>query len=150
MNMAEMVPVFGGKELGPDFYKKHSYAILIVTGIAYPRLIPEYLKQFTSETEMISFPDHHNFSDVDIRTIMGKFEQLKGEKKIIITTEKDAVRFAELPDLDEQFKNALYYLPVKVKFLDEEGKLFNKKILNYVGENKSNLELHRRNIKSTT
>ncbi len=146
----KMVPVFGGKELGTDFYKKHSYAILIVTGIAYPRLIPEYLKQFTTETEIINFPDHHNFSDVDIRTIMGKFGQLKSEKKIIITTEKDAVRFAELPDLDEQFKNSLYYLPVKVKFLDEEGKLFNKKILNYVGENKSNLELHRRNTKSTT
>ncbi|MFW6289582.1 MAG: tetraacyldisaccharide 4'-kinase, partial [Mariniphaga sp.] len=59
----KLKPVFGGKELGSDFYEKHSYAILIVTGIAYPRLIPEYLKQFTSETEMVSFPDHHNFSD---------------------------------------------------------------------------------------
>ena len=142
----KMIPVFGGKELGADFYDKHSYAILIVTGIAYPRLIPEYLKQFTSETEFISFPDHHNFTIADIRTIMGKFELLKSEKKVIITTEKDAVRFAELPDLDDRFKDSLYYLPVKVKFLDEEGKLFNKKILNYVGENKSNLELRRRKI----
>jgi tetraacyldisaccharide 4'-kinase len=143
-------PVFEGKELGPDFYKKHLYSILIVTGIAHPRLIPEYLKQFTSETEMVNFPDHHNYSNDDVRTIMAKFEQIKGAKKVIITTEKDAVRFAELPDLNEQFKDALYYLPVKVKFLDEEGKIFNKKILNYVGENKSNLELHRRKIKLTT
>ena len=123
-------PVFTGKELGNDFYKSHSYAILIVTGIAFPRLIPEYLKQFTFDTEMISFSDHHNFSDGDISTIMGKFEKLKNEKKIIITTEKDAVRFSELHELDENFKKILYYLPVKVKFLDEEGKLFNKKILN--------------------
>ncbi|MFW6290402.1 MAG: tetraacyldisaccharide 4'-kinase [Mariniphaga sp.] len=140
----KMIPVFGGGELGKDFYEKHSYAILIVTGIAYPRLIPEYLKQFTSETDIVSFPDHHYYKTDDIRMIMGKFAQLKNEKKIIITTEKDAVRFGELSDLDEEFKNALYYLPVKVKFIDEEGKLFNKKILNYVGENKSNLELRRR------
>ncbi len=146
----KMKPVFDAKDLGKDFYEKHSYAILIVTGIAYPRLIPEYLKQFTSETEMVSFPDHHNFSTDDIRMIMGKFAQLKNEKKIIITTEKDAVRFAEIPDLDEQFKNALYFLPVKVKFIDEEGKLFNKKILNYVGENKSNLELRTRKVQRTT
>jgi tetraacyldisaccharide 4'-kinase len=58
------------------------------------------------------------------------------------------VRFKEMPDLNEKFKSALYYLPVKVKFLDEEGKMFNKKILNYVGENKSNRELHQRKNKS--
>jgi len=51
--------------------------------------------------------------------------------------------------LDEQFKSVLYYLPVKVKFLDEEGEMFNKKILNYVGENKSNRELHQRKNKGT-
>ncbi len=146
----KLKPVFDGKELDSEFYEKHSYAILIVTGIAYPRLIPEYLKQFATDREMISYPDHHNFSVEDIRNIMGKFQKLQNERKIIITTEKDAVRFMELPDLDEQFKQSLYYLPVKVKFLDEEGKLFNKKILNYVGENKSNLELHKRKIQRAT
>jgi tetraacyldisaccharide 4'-kinase len=139
--------VFSEKVLGDDFYKNHEYAILIVTGIAYPRLIPEYLKQFSNETEMLKYPDHHNFSPKDLKIISQKFEALKKGKKIIITTEKDAVRLAELSDLKDELRNALYYLPVKVKFLDEEGKLFNKKILNYVGENKSNLELHRRKNK---
>jgi len=41
----------------------------------------------------------------------------------------------------------MYYLPVQVKFLDREGKLFDKKILEYVGENKSNRELFSRKIK---
>jgi tetraacyldisaccharide 4'-kinase len=139
--------VFSEKVLGDDFYKNHEYAILIVTGIAYPRLIPEYLKQFADETEMLQYPDHHNFLPKDLKTISQKFESLKREKRVIITTEKDAVRLAELPDLNDEIRKALYFLPVKVKFLDEEGKLFNKKILNYVGENKSNLELHRRKNK---
>ncbi len=140
-------PVFSGNELSPDFYKKQSYAILIVTGIAFPRLIPEHLKQFASETELLTFPDHHDYSEEDIRLIMRKFDSLKKKKKIIVTTEKDAVRFRGYTDLEESFREVLYYLPVKVKFLDDEGKLFNKKILNYVGENKSNRELHKKTNK---
>ncbi len=121
-------PVFSGKELPDDFYEKQSFGILIVTGIAFPRLIPEYLKKFSSETEVLTYPDHHNYSKEDIQTIMQKYEALKKERKIIITTEKDAVRFMGLTGLEESFREALYYLPVKVKFLDDEGKLFNKKI----------------------
>lgn len=141
-------PVFAGGELKKDFYSKKTHAILVVTGIAYPRLIPEYLKTFSLEMDLVQFSDHHNYSKDDIRLIMSRFEKLKTPNKIIVTTEKDAVRFLELRELDDQFKNALYYLPFKVKFLDEEGKLFNKKILNYVGENKSNRELHQRKNKS--
>jgi tetraacyldisaccharide 4'-kinase len=141
-------PVFSGSEMKNDFYKKRTHAILIVTGIAFPKLIPEYLKQFAFETDFIQFPDHHYYSADDIRLIMNRFEKIDSQQKIIVTTEKDAVRFKEMPDLDEQFKSTLYSLPVRVKFLDEEGKMFNKKILNYVGENKSNRELHRRQNKS--
>ena len=143
-------PVFSGKQLGKDFYEDHSYAILIVTGIAFPRLIPEYLKQFAGETEVLNYPDHHNYSDDDVRTITQKYNSLKKEKKIIITTEKDAIRFKGMNNLEDSFKQALYYLPVEVKFLDDEGKSFNKKILNYVGENKSNRELHKRKNKSNS
>lgn len=143
-------PVFSGSMLKDDFYKNKSYAILIVTGIAYPKLIPEYLKQFACETKVLTFPDHHKYTQDDIHLIMRTFDSLIKDKKIIITTEKDAVRFLGLSNLEESFKNALYYLPVRVKFLDEEGNMFNKKILNYVGENKSNRELHKRKNKRTT
>ena len=57
------------------------------------------------------------------------------------------MRLKDLPGLPENFKHHLYYLPVKVKFLDEGEYEFDKKILNYVGENKSNRELHKRTNK---
>ncbi len=78
---------------------------------------------------------------------MQKFNEINSEKKIIVTTEKDSMRFKDLENLPEEFKEALFYLPVKVKFLENEGKEFNKKILNYVGENKSNRELYKRKNK---
>ena len=91
---------------------------------------------------MLTFPDHHNYSGNDMKSIMDKFNGIKAENKIIITTEKDAMRFKDMADLSDEFKQALYYLPVKVKFLEQEKKSFNKKILNYVGENKSNRRLY--------
>jgi len=75
---------------------------------------------------------------------------LNTARKIIVTTEKDVMRLRDIPDLSADFKQNLYYLPVKVKFLDEGGNVFNKKILNYVGENKSNRELRTRKNKRDT
>jgi tetraacyldisaccharide 4'-kinase len=141
-------PVFSGVEISDDFYRKENYSILIVAGIAFPRLIPDYLKQFTGESQMLTFPDHHDYSLADIEMIMSKFDAIGNENKIIITTEKDAVRFKGMTGLEEDFKKVLHYLPVKVEFLNEEGKIFDKKILNYVGENKSNREIFNRKVRS--
>lgn len=143
-------PVFPETESITDFYKSRKYSVLIVTGIAFPDLIPEHLEPFSSEMDTIYFPDHHNYSKKDIRLITNRFNKIDSANKIIITTEKDAIRFMEMEDLDEELKNNLYYLPVSVKFLDNEEKMFNKKILKYVGENKSNRKLHQRKNKSTS
>lgn len=137
-------PVFAEGKPEIEVSKLNNHSILIVTGIAFPKLIPEYLKKYASKTEMINFPDHHNFRNKDIGLIVSEFNKIDTQNKIIVTTEKDAIRFAEIPDLETEFKSALYYLPLKVSFLDKEEKMFNKNILNYVGKNKSNRELHRK------
>lgn len=147
LNYQKLEPVFAAKKLGDSFYNKKTFSLLIVTGIASPKLVHNYLKQFSNRVEILSYPDHHNYSSEDIFTITQKFENINSENKIIITTEKDAMRIKDCDNLSDDFKAALYYLPVKVKFLDDEGKSFNNKIFNYVGENKSNRELHKRKNK---
>ncbi|MEN8116465.1 MAG: tetraacyldisaccharide 4'-kinase [Bacteroidota bacterium] len=141
-------PVFNAKTLGAAFYDEKKYAILIVTGIASPKLIQKYLMQFSKNTKTISYPDHYNYSEKDIQSIMNKFKSIESDKKIIITTEKDAMRLKDQPGLSDEFKSALYYLPVKVNFLEKGKDSFNKKILDYVGENKSHRELYKRKNKS--
>ncbi len=140
----KLVPVFGANNLGNEFYKERMYSVLLVTGIASPQLIKNYLNSFSGKIEELTFPDHHNYSTKDIQTIFDKFVSIQSKNKIIITTEKDAVRFKDFTEIPDELKNALYYLPVKVNFLEQEKKAFNKKILDYVGENKSNRELYKR------
>ncbi len=143
----KLKPVFAAKRLDKSYYVEKSYSILIVTGIAFPKLVHDYVKKFSERTKIMAYPDHHNYTDEDIQLMVRNLESLPGEKKIIVTTEKDFMRLKDRDDLPDTFKNSLYVLPTKVKFPGNEGKEFNKKILNYVGENKSNRELHNRKNK---
>jgi tetraacyldisaccharide 4'-kinase len=137
LDYQKIIPVFSAKKLEDDFYEKKTYSSLIVTGVARPKPMYKYLDQFLKKIETLEYHDHHNFTKDDITSIMQKFDELLSRKKIIITTEKDAVRLKEMDDLPDKFKDVLYYLPIKVSFLEGEGKSFDDKILNYVGQNKS-------------
>ena len=78
---------------------------LLVAGIAKPDFFFDYLK--LPNNNVLSFPDHHNFSDDDIEKIKNI-----AKNNLIITTEKDFVRLnGKLPN------NQLYYLPIKSTFV---------------------------------
>jgi len=98
---------------------------LVVAGIAKPEPFFAYL-QADKKATMV-FPDHHDFSENDIASIL---EAANGRK--IITTEKDFVRLkGKLPS--EQ----LFYLPIKSSFVNDSNE-FDKKILAYVGASTRN------------
>jgi len=147
LNHGNIEPVFSAPKPDKSFYTEKSYSLLVLTGIASPNLIHTHLKQFSRKVDMLSFPDHYYYSAADIKSVMQKFENLQTDKKMIITTEKDSMRIKDMSNLPDDFKMNLYYLPVKIKFLDDGENEFNKKILNYVGENKSNRELRTRKNK---
>ncbi|MBN1820290.1 MAG: tetraacyldisaccharide 4'-kinase [Prolixibacteraceae bacterium] len=143
-------PVFSYNEADPDIYEKKDYDVLLVTGIASSAGIKKHLQKFSNEVDELKFSDHYRYSEKDIVTIMNRFNNLKSEKKLIVTTEKDAMRFRDIKNLVQEFRHSLYSLPIKVKFLEKEGELFNQKMINYVGENKSNFSLHKRKNQSKT
>jgi len=116
--------------------------ILLVTGIAAPEYIATHLAPFSDQFEKLAFPDHHYFTKRDLLLIGEKFHQMKGAGKIIVTTEKDLTRLMVDQLLPVEIRQVLFCLPVRVAFPDQERKGFDKKIKEYVGENKSNRELH--------
>jgi len=100
---------------------KNSEKVLLA-GIAKPEPFFDYLKN--ENDTILTYPDHHHFSEKDILEIK---EKAKG--KIIITTEKDFVRLkGNIPS--EQ----LFYLPIKSEFLQNQ-EIFNQTILSYVENN---------------
>jgi tetraacyldisaccharide 4'-kinase len=59
-------------------------------------------------------------------------------EKFIITTEKDAIRFREFTNIAESLKASMFYIPVGVKFLNEDQKEFDNLITDYVRKDKRN------------
>lgn len=107
-------------------------SILIVTGIATPHILKRDFARFYPNAVMLSYGDHHDFTKKDQEDINRHFAQISRDGSIIVTTEKDAARFQQCAYLDKAVKAALYALPIKIDFLDEEGTTFDHIINDYV------------------
>jgi hypothetical protein len=79
--------------------------------------------------------NHHDFSNEEIEKILIEFDHFDSKNKIIVSTEKDAMRL-QTDEFKELLKNyPIYYLPLQVAFIDNDKALFNQFILNYVEQN---------------
>ncbi len=92
-------------------------SILALAGIGNPRPFVRQIKSYAAKVKVDIYPDHHNFSRKDIEYIHSRFDSLrKSGQRIIITTEKDAVRLAANPYFPYELKAHTFYLPIKVEF----------------------------------
>lgn len=133
--------VFEEKQIELD--KLQDYHVLLLTGIASPKQMEHDLKPMTKDITNLSFGDHHSFKGKDIDRINDAFESIP-EPRIIITTEKDAVRLRETEGLYEKVKSNMYELPIKVSFMLDQQDNFNEKIISYVRKNSRNSILAKR------
>lgn len=111
------------------------YRIVAFTGIGNPEPMITYLKEYASDVKHLQYPDHHAFSIQDIATIRTELDSIEGGNKIVVTTEKDAMRLigSDLQDIANTLP--LYILPIEVDFKDKTQE-FNETIINYVRTNK--------------
>jgi tetraacyldisaccharide 4'-kinase len=112
--------------------------LLAVSGIANPAgFFGQIEKQYPEAViEQCVFPDHHAFSERDVRNILNK-----AGSRTIITTEKDSVRLISyFCKTKEQIPENIYCLPVKVKIDNSDS--FNFNITNHVRKNKENGRLY--------
>jgi tetraacyldisaccharide 4'-kinase len=104
--------------------------VLLVCGIANPKPLKDYLHNKAKTYYQLNFSDHHIFNIDDLKNIKAKFESIDVPNKIILTTEKDAVRFVKF---DKELENLpIYVLPITHKFLFKESKTFNLSVLDYI------------------
>lgn len=92
--------------------------VTLVTGIANPKPLVNFLKHYGLSFEHKSFKDHHNFSESEIKEL----ETLDA----IVTTEKDFVRLQS----SLKMKN-LFYIPINTEIIGNATSLDNT-ILDFV------------------
>lgn len=111
--------------------------ILLLTGIASPKQLIYDLKPYSSYITPLTFPDHHQFTDKDIKCINEAYASLPSPK-LIITTEKDNSRLFGMKGLSDDVRHNMYVLPVRIKFMLDGEEDFNNIIISYVQKNSRN------------
>jgi tetraacyldisaccharide 4'-kinase len=107
---------------------------LLLTGIANPQPMLAYLREQYPDTELLAFPDHHVFSEQDIKTILSRAKNFA----CVVTTEKDYMRLQQT-SLVEQLGTKLYIQSIQTDFgIDKEA--FDRAILLYISENNRNVQ----------
>ena len=97
-----------------------NYAVVLLTGIANPKPLLAYLTDQQIAITHLSYPDHHSFDAADLQTIQKTFAAVEGEKKLLLTTEKDAVRL-------QGKLGGIYTLGIQTDFIESQ-KDFDKAI----------------------
>ncbi len=103
--------------------------VLLITGVANPRPLKDFLENRVHTYSMMHYGDHHIFSIDDWKEIKARFDRIEG-KKIILTTEKDAMRLLKF---DTELAGLPFYvIPIEHSFLFGEASAFDQNVFNFI------------------
>jgi len=107
-------------------------SIVLVSAIAKLDYLMEYLDERVETVSNFKFEDHHIYTEHEVSLINQAHEMNADQKKLILSTEKDATRL----DLHRKYlldkKLPVYILPVKVAFHYQEGRTFDDYIKDFL------------------
>lgn len=107
--------------------------VILVSAIANTGYLVNYLSQYVEDVQTLDYEDHRVFTNQDIAYIDTVYKQRDSKRKVILTTEKDAMRL----DLHRKEITALqwqiFVLPVQVDFL-QAGAVFNQLVKEHLLE----------------
>ena len=125
ISYGKIEPIFNS----PSISLNQSLNILLVTGIASTEHITGKLKDDKLNFKHLKYRDHYPFSEKDADKISEIFDNFaSGNKKIILTTEKDAMR---IKNVEKFSKLPFFYIPIIIEFISEKES-FDQKLKKYV------------------
>ena len=101
-----------------------SIDVLVFCGIARPEYLINYVSEQCNSVAKLILPDHHDFTNSDIRRLASIYNQFDGDNKVVITTEKDLMRLKPFEAFIEKENIIVYVLPLEIEFLFGEGDKF--------------------------
>jgi tetraacyldisaccharide 4'-kinase len=104
---------------------------LLISGIANPKPLKKYLADHTEAYYEMLYSDHHIFTIDDLKEIRKRFESIPSSNKVIVTTEKDAMRLDKFRQALTEFP--VYVIPIEITFLFNDEKRFTELITNFIG-----------------
>ena len=113
-----------------DYHLHKQLEVLLLTGIANIEPLKEHILANTSTYETATFGDHHIFSIDDLREVRKRFSKMDHETKIIVTTEKDAVRLVKFKEELEDLP--MFVLPIRHRILFNQEEQLKKSVIDFI------------------
>ena len=106
--------------------------VLLICAIARTDYLVEYLESQVNEVKTLEYEDHRYFSNFDVSFLKKTFEEMDSKKKVILTTEKDAMRLQLHHPFLQENKLPIFALPVQVAFHFGEGEKFDQEVKDFL------------------
>src|SRR5690606_1043136 len=124
INYQKLKHLYTGKEI--DF-RQHQ-EVFLLTGIANPQPLKQYLAAMQVKVHSFEYPDHHRFTEKEIEQLLAAYKAHPAQEKIIVTTEKDGQRLLANNLRDLLLNLPVYYLPIAIELNAEDKASFDQKI----------------------
>ena len=98
--------------------------VLLICAIARADYLVEHLESKVNSVKVLEYEDHRYFTKHDIAHLKMVFDNMPSKKKLIITTEKDAMRLELHRPYLAEHQLPVFAIPVKVAFHFDEGERF--------------------------
>lgn len=143
LKYGDFIPLYADSNpFTKEYYFEHYYSVVLLTGIANTKALEYYLKRKIKNIVPAKFADHHQFTKNDLKKVKDIFDSISSVNKIILTTEKDAMRL-QTPELKAVLDGLpIFYIPIVVDFHDNDKNNFNERVLQYVKANQRNGNSH--------
>lgn len=115
----------GAEETLPEPSCK-SDEVIAMCGIGNPSVFVKDIEQRYTMVDSLVFDDHHVYRIGDIRTLSAKL--VEHPSACVVTTEKDAVKLFNSDKIPAALRERLFYVPVRLAYLEDSDKDFLKNL----------------------
>lgn len=113
-------------------------SVFFFAGIANVSPVKSYLDQNAAAYEIVKLADHYNYTAFKLDDLKKRFDDWGGSNKVLLTTQKDAVKLAQ-GGLQDKVKNwPLYILPVEIGMNEGDRQHFATLLQTYIQKELSN------------
>lgn len=106
--------------------------VLLICAIARTEYLTDYLNTQVNEVSVMEFEDHHFFTKYDVAQLKENFDRMDSTKKVILTTEKDAMRLELHRAYIQENRMPIFAIPAQVRFHFQQGPMFDEHIRNFL------------------
>ncbi len=106
--------------------------VLLICAIAGTEYLLEYLNATVASVRVLEYEDHHYFNKFDVSNLNTTFADMSSNKKVILTTEKDAMRLEVHRGFLLENKLPVFALPVEVDFHFGDKPVFDEDVRQFL------------------